>query len=256
MLGGVEAAVGALDQGGGAVSVAIGGDAEGGGDAPQLLIGGALEQFLGLDGPADVLGHDYRTFQIGDGQDGDEFLTAIARRQVSALYVGFERHGHEPQHLVAGLVAIGVVEILEMIDVDDHQAERLTAGMGLIDGCVQALVEALAVGNLGEGIKHGFAPHVVEITLQSGDILARGVQLLLQGLVGLLHAPGFGEQPLGQRLHRLGRDIALQVAAGRLQRARIGAGRGHRRVDRLMHRLDAGMHALGHARHAVAEIGF
>src|SRR3972149_1976488 len=40
-----------------------------------------------------------------------------------------ERICHEPQHLVAGKMPVGVVESLEMIDIDKQDSERHTAAL-------------------------------------------------------------------------------------------------------------------------------
>ncbi len=169
------------------------------------------------------------------GQDGDEFLATIASREITALDVGFERHGDEAQHLVAGLVAPGVVEALEVIDVDQHQAQRLAAVARLAQQARDAVVEGLAVIDLGQRIEQGFAADILEVALQRLDIVARGGKAQLELVVGDLHAAGFRQQAVGDLAQAGGIEIVgREVAARHLQRGRIGARRGHGGVDGLV----------------------
>ena len=49
-----------------------------------------------------------------------KFFATITGRQIAAFDVGLQRHSHKPQHLVTRLMAIGVVEFLEIVDIDQN----------------------------------------------------------------------------------------------------------------------------------------
>ncbi len=112
-----------------------------------------------------------------------------------------------------------VVDRLEVVDVDQHQGQGIARPGSLADRVVQALIETLAVGNLGQRIEHGFASHVVQIPLQGRDVLAGRLQLGFQLPVGFLHAARLGEKARRQRFHVVARQLAFQIAACRLQGA-------------------------------------
>ena len=146
-----------------------------------MLAGRALHQFLGHHRAADVVGDGERRAQHGVRQDDREFLAAVARGDVLALDVLLHRHGDEPQHLVAGEMAAGVVEILEMIDVGHHQRQRLARlGARRRSPASSVVVEILAVGERGERIGQALGADDFEIFLQLVDLLLGGVQALLQ----------------------------------------------------------------------------
>ncbi len=111
------------------------------------------------------------------------------------------------------------------------------------------------MADLGQRVEHRLAPHFVEVALQAGDVVARGLELLLEQGVGVLHAARFAEQLLRDRTKFCFAHVVVEVAARRLQRAGVGVGRGHRGIDRLVHRFDAVGHALGDARDALAGVG-
>ena len=73
------------------------------------------------DGLADLLGQRARPFQVRLRQDQGEFLTAVARGHVAPLDRTREHLGDQAQHLIADLMAEGVVELLEMIDVGEQE---------------------------------------------------------------------------------------------------------------------------------------
>jgi hypothetical protein len=61
------------------------------------------------------------------------FLAAVARQHV----FGPDRRGHDPrdarQHLVTGQVTVLVVDLLEVVDVDEQQRQRLLVADGEAD---------------------------------------------------------------------------------------------------------------------------
>ncbi len=78
-----------------------------------------------LDPAADALGHDGRAFQRLVGQDHRKFLAAVARHQIVCAHFAGHGAGDALQTLVAAQVAVGIVVLLEVVDVDHQQRQRL-----------------------------------------------------------------------------------------------------------------------------------
>ncbi|GAV33766.1 hypothetical protein ROTAS13_01423 [Roseomonas sp. TAS13] len=92
---------------------------------------------------------------VGPGQQQDEFLPAIARGHLAGKPDGqAQRLADGAQAIVAGLVAIGVVEGLEVIDIDHQQRHPVV----LPHRPRQGLVEAAPVGEAGQPVGQGEAP--------------------------------------------------------------------------------------------------
>ena len=61
-----------------------------------------------------------RCIRYNDG----EFPAAIGRREIASLGAVIERASNQSEHLIVGLMSMGVVEILKEIDIGDDQAKR------------------------------------------------------------------------------------------------------------------------------------
>src|SRR5258705_13741658 len=114
-LGGVETAVGALDERMGRVPVPDGGDADRDRDAAEMLAARTLHQFLAHHGATDLVADRDRLAQRGARQHHRELLAAVAGRDVLALDVLLDREGDEPKNLAARKVAESVFDDLEVI---------------------------------------------------------------------------------------------------------------------------------------------
>ena len=75
----------------------------------------------------DALGHGARGLQVGVGQQDGELVAAQARRGVRGTAARLQHLADAPQRLVAGLVAVRIVEELEVDQVDQQDARRLAA---------------------------------------------------------------------------------------------------------------------------------
>ena len=118
----------------------------------------------------------------GLGQQHGELLAAIARHDVAALHRGLEDLGDGAQHAVAEHVAVGVVDLLEVIDVDEDETQGL-AGVG---ECRDALVEPPPVQEPRQAVQQHFLAHAIELVAQLVDFAARGHQPHLQCVQRLL----------------------------------------------------------------------
>ena len=63
--------------------------------------------------------------------------------------------GEAAQHLVAGQVAVGIVELLEVVQVDQQGAQRALPADGFLQGLGGQQVEATAIGQAGEHVGGG-----------------------------------------------------------------------------------------------------
>src|SRR3546814_12203437 len=74
------------------------------------------------------------------------------RRRIAAFDIGPEDLRNEPQDHVARLMAIGVVEFLEMIDVHHDEGQRRVVARRLHRRTPQYDVELLAIGDAGQRV--------------------------------------------------------------------------------------------------------
>ena len=77
-----------------------------------------------LDRLAHALGQQRGALDVGLGQHHRQLLAAVAGRLVDVARQVAQHAGHRGQHLVALLVAVLVVDPLEVVDVEHHEAER------------------------------------------------------------------------------------------------------------------------------------
>ena len=85
----------------------------------------------------------------------DEFVAAEARHQVAVADGAQEAAGDHDQGLVAGAMAVEVVDLLEAVEVEHQQRMRGAGARRRGDRRVQAVDELAAVGQAGERILHG-----------------------------------------------------------------------------------------------------
>src|SRR5690606_6026457 len=83
------------------------------------------------------------------GEDQGELLATIAGRDARRPRHPTQNAGDIAQHLIARLVPPGVVEALEMVDVDDGEPDRAARAFGLIAHPQQVFIERLAVSQIG-----------------------------------------------------------------------------------------------------------
>ena len=86
------------------------------------------------------------------GEGADELVTAVTEDQVGGSQVGAERVGHLDQQLVAGCVALSVVDGLEAINIDEADHKWLLRAPGPCDLAIQRQEARAAAGHAGEGV--------------------------------------------------------------------------------------------------------
>ena len=124
------------------VDLALDRGADADGDRDDLPV--VLEALL-LHGHAQPLAQDARPLEVDLATDHRELLAAVARQDV----LGADRLRHHAgdggQHRVTGQVTVGVVDLLEVVDVDEQQRQRLLVPDREADLRVQAIDEVAAV---------------------------------------------------------------------------------------------------------------
>src|SRR5262249_33684058 len=91
---------------------------------------GHLADRVRLDRPPEPLREALRTREIGLGQDRDELLAAPAADRVSLPREGAEEPADLTEHHVAGRVAEGVVDLLEAVEIEQHDRELVGEALG------------------------------------------------------------------------------------------------------------------------------
>ena len=166
VLGRVERGVGALEQLGGLLRVV-----REGGDPGRRLQPPAPDLHVGERGAGAIGGLGGRL--AGDaGQDEHELLAAepadgVARADDRAQLCGGGR-----ERLVALRVAVRVVDALEVVEVDDGDAERRAGERGGLDLAPQPLLRAAVVEQPGEPVGGRLAAQV--LALAGGLVRERG----------------------------------------------------------------------------------
>src|SRR5450631_1160739 len=124
-------------------------------DAGKNLPGRAAGDAGFRDQAAYALGNRQAGGEVGSRQHGDEFFAAISGRQIGFPKPLPQHVRHQPKHLVADAVPKIVVEGLEVIDVDQQDAERLALFHRRDLGLAKKLVEGTAVWQIGERVGPG-----------------------------------------------------------------------------------------------------
>ncbi len=165
LLGLVHGGVGGLQQGGGIVAVGrIEADADTGADAQRIAVdaevGGhgvehALGQGFGIDGSGQLRRRD------------DELVAAQAGRRITFAQHAAQALRHLFQQAVADEVAEAVIDVLEMVEVEQQQADLGAVAARLGDRLGQAVHQQGAVGQAGQGVVQG------QVTYTRLGVLAR-----------------------------------------------------------------------------------
>ena len=94
-------------------------------------------------------------FRIEARQDQDEFVAAEPGDGIRFAHRAGQSLGDRLQQLVAGVVTQGVVDALEMIEVQKQACNLMRVARRLGDDLFQALIEQCAVGQPGENVVLG-----------------------------------------------------------------------------------------------------
>jgi hypothetical protein len=101
---------------------------------------------------AKLLGDGHRLDEAGVPADQQELLAAPASEQVLAAYVAAHQLCKACQDPITGLMAAGVVDGLEMVDVDEHQAQRMAVLAPVGHSLLQRILQPFAVEDAGQRV--------------------------------------------------------------------------------------------------------
>src|SRR5918992_2533685 len=104
-----------------------------------------------VGGHPQLLGHGQAALQVGLGQDEHELLAAVAGEGVDVPDAAGDPAPELDQHLVAPLVAVAVVDRLEVVDVQHEQGQDPAEAAGALDLLLDASLEGAAGAGPGEG---------------------------------------------------------------------------------------------------------
>ncbi len=158
------------------------------------------------------------------GEQDRELVSADTCHGVLAPHRRGEALGHLLDQIVAGSVPEGVVDRLEVVEVDEEHAHRLAHPAGAHQFLLDPVLEEPAVGQSGEGV----VPRHVRDLLEQVEVLQRGGGLIGKAgqafvEVGIVDGGG------GSVGAEVGRDHTEELAGGEERSDH----RGHR--ARLLH---------------------
>lgn len=129
-------------------------DAHAQGDADFLII---EEKALRLDELPDLLAHRVGAFKVRLGEDEGEFLTAVACEKLFATHPLTDLLSHLAQDVIACQVSEGVVELLEMVDVEERQGEVALVAGATGDLALEKIHKIALVVDLRQAVDDGHA---------------------------------------------------------------------------------------------------
>ena len=181
-----------------------------------------------MDGLAQQMLHVHQPVicrhQLAAGEEDRKFLSAMPGHKTRLIGARRNQPRKILQHNISGLMAMGVVQRLEMVEVGHRHAERLAGAGGVLDGFFQRLVKGAAVGNGSQRIAQALRAHLVQLLAQRRDQALRPGKPLVQFQRHRAHPPVFLDQPGNQRVQPLRRSGRLgQILLQRRQR--VGKGR-------------------------------
>ena len=149
-------------------------------DAADLLAGCAAGQFRFGNTAADALGGRRTSIEVGARKHRYQFLPAIARGEIDFADTFLQDLGDQPKHLVADLMAVIVVEFLEVIDVDQENVEGLVLLHGVDLGLAKKFVHRVPVGQSGQCIGVGALLGRLQRVTDRVQFLRGGGEIYLQ----------------------------------------------------------------------------
>ncbi len=117
--------------------------------------------------------------------DESELIAAETGEGVGGGEVFAEIVGDAAQDLISSLMAEGVVDALEAVEIEQEESEAAFAAAAAVEGVVEVILEGAAVGQAGEIVVQG-EPLVI------GDLLLQHDENHAQGDESLLHVPDVG----------------------------------------------------------------
>src|SRR5690606_13893406 len=151
--GPVHGGVGATREGLEVIAIpGVKGDANGGGNHQRVVPYQAGFAQLGEQ----LLGPVGGRAGVGEGQQQEEFVPTLPRQGGAVpRHQNLQAAGDVPQQFVPHLVAHGVVDVLELVEVEKQQRQRLAGALHQVQGLLEAGGEGGPVGQSGEHVEIG-----------------------------------------------------------------------------------------------------
>jgi hypothetical protein len=183
----------------GGLAVDAGGDTEGEGDGDEF---GPFVEVATFDFLGDAAGDEAADGEVGAGQDEAEVVAADAGGEVAAADAVDDGRGGAAEHIVADVVAVGLVDEPGADEVDENEGDGLAGFGGGAAFVAEAFVEGVAVVEAGEVIGAGFAfePADHGVAAAKTAILFDGTDEA-EGELGLVEV-GEAEEVVGPELER------------------------------------------------------
>src|ERR1700738_4609420 len=138
-----------------ALAVAVvDGDADAGGELRSLRVAG----HDGADAVGDALGF----FVQGLGQNESEFVAAVTRGGVDGAAVDAEDVREAIERVAADEVAVGVIDLLEAVEIEQENREGATVAIGALGFRFEDVEQAAVVGEASEGVADGEVANLLE----------------------------------------------------------------------------------------------
>jgi len=121
---------------------------------------------------AQALGDFFRRSRRAILQQDAEFVAAQARQGVALTQVRLQQRADMPQQLISRRMAAGVVDQLELVEVEEHQ--RMPPTLRLlrhVQDLFQPVFKFAAVGQAGQGVMRGLPRQVGNVLALLGHIV-------------------------------------------------------------------------------------
>ena len=123
-----------------------------------------------LDRFPDTIGALASDLDVGLGQDQHELLAAEAARHVATTHGALQQTTEVAQQGVADVVTERIVELLEEVEVDHHDAERAAAAFGAAELALEGLFQIATVEEAGQRIADRLiAQRLAELEIRDGE---------------------------------------------------------------------------------------
>ena len=128
-----------------------------------------------VSGPDDAPRHLFGLIGAGHLADDDELVAAEPRDSVTGADRASDPVRDLAQQRIAGGVTPGVVDQLEVVEVDEHHSDRAVAlTLHTRQRLLETVSEKCAVGQAGQVIVHGAPTQLVLDAAHLGDVHDRG----------------------------------------------------------------------------------
>src|SRR6478752_2361316 len=157
MLGGVKSSVGKLNQIALELCVSII-NRHANTDCKMLdRVRRAGKKFSLVHGAAQALGHKYGAGLRGFRQDDHKLLAAVSGHRVYFSHIFHQDGGNVTEELVAYVMAKGIVQHLEVIDIDHQQGKLLLFTFSALELQLQLLLKITTCAQAGKVVGKGKA---------------------------------------------------------------------------------------------------